>query len=129
MKTGLLIMFAVGIIVLSSAILFEDAYAGCAAPLLGLSGPCFDSFMISHEPLTEESIMEGLTTNIEVNYDSWQMSDRDWPQYDQELKLPAIICTEFVADGFIQYRMAKWEDAVTISSFENHRNDFLCDKG
>lgn len=104
------------------------AYAACAAPLFGFSGPCFDSFMISHEPLTEKSIMEDLTTNIEINYDSWQVSNRDWPQYDRELKLPAIICTEFVADGFIQYRMAKWQDATTISSFEDHRNDFLCDK-
>jgi hypothetical protein len=27
-----------------------------------------------------------------------------------------------------QYRMAKWVDLQTISNFENHRNDSLCDK-
>lgn len=104
------------------------AYAGCAAPLIGPAGPCFDAFMGSHEPLTEKSIMEDLTTYIEINYDSWEMPDRDWPQYDKELKLPAIICTEFVTQGVIQYRMAKWVDSYRISSFENHRNDFLCDR-
>jgi len=42
--------------------------------------------------------------------------------------LPAIICTEFVVDGMKQYRMAKWVDSQTISSFKNHRDDSLCDK-
>lgn len=131
MRTRLLIIFTcitLSLIIVADNFDTQYAYAACAAPLLGPAGPCFDSFTKSHEPLTERSIMESLTTNIEMNYDSWQMSDRNWPQYDTELKLPAIICTEFVADGFVQYRMAEWVDVVTISSFENHKNDFLCDR-
>ena len=58
----------------------------------------------------------------------WQTSNRDWSNEDIALDLPAIICTEFVADGMKQYRMAKWVDSYTISSFENHRDDSLCDK-
>ena len=125
MKIEILIIFVIGFVGFTA---IPHSYAGCAAPLFGFSGPCFDSFRVNHEPLSEKSIMEDLTTNIVTNYDSWQMSNRDWPQYDKELELPAIICTEFVVDGIIQYRMAKWENTFKISSFENHRNDFLCDK-
>ena len=105
------------------------AYASCAAPLLGPPGPCFDSFSVSPDSqLTERSIMEDYARNIELNYPDWQMSERKWDDEGTSLRLPAIICTEFVADGTKQYRMAKWVDLRTISSFENHRNDFLCNK-
>jgi len=105
------------------------SYASCAASLLGPPGPCFDSFMVSADgPLTERSIMENYARNIERNYGDWQMSERNWSDEDAPLQLPAIICTEFVADGAKQYRMAKWVDLHTISSFENHRDDSLCDK-
>jgi hypothetical protein len=33
-----------------------------------------------------------------------------------------------VTDGMKQYRIAKWVDLHTISRFENHRDDWLCDK-
>ena len=102
------------------------AYASCAATIL--PQPCFDSYMKSHDRITEKSVMESFARNIEVNYDDWQMSDRNWADFDETLRLPAIICTEFVTDGITQYRMAKWVDAYTISSFEDHRNDWLCDK-
>ena len=72
--------------------------------------------------------MEDYTRNIELNYGDWQISDRNWAPVDSELELPAIICTEFVADDMKQYRMAKWVDPYTISSFENYRDDSLCDK-
>jgi hypothetical protein len=45
----------------------------------------------------------------------------------EELEFPIIICTEFVVNGMTEYRMAKWVDTYKISSFENHRNDHLCD--
>ena len=107
----------------------KRAYAACAAPLLGPPGPCFDSFSVSADsPLTEHSIMEDYARNIELNYPDWQMSERKWDNEDTPLQLPAILCTEFVADDTKQYRMAKWVDLHTISSFENHRNDFLCNK-
>ena len=106
--------------------LLPYAYASCVATIL--PKPCFDSFSISGIPLTEKSIMENYARNIELNYGDWQMSDRFWNNENNELELPAIICTEFVADGITQYRMAKWVDSQTISSFENHRNDSLCDK-
>ena len=77
----------------------QYADAACAAPLFGEPGPCFDSFSGSHVPLTERSIMESFARNIEVNYGDWEMSDRNWAHVDSELELPAIICTEFVADG------------------------------
>lgn len=102
------------------------AYAACVATIL--PQPCFDSFMKSHDPMTEKSIMERFTASLEINYDSWEMSDRDWSQEDAKLKLPAIICTEFVANGITEYRMTKWEDPFTISSFEDHRNDWMCNK-
>lgn len=129
MKTRLLII--TGIIMLSFLIVADNfetkfAYAGCAATIL--PQPCFDSFSGSHSPLTERSIMEDYARNIELNYGDWQMSDRKWDDEDASLKLPAIICTEFVIDGVKQYRMAKWVDAYRISSFEDHRNDFLCNK-
>lgn len=123
-----------GILMLSLNIVTDNfetkyAYAGCVAPLIGPAGPCFDSFSISDgSQLTEKSIMENYARNIELNYGDWQMSDRNWDDEDTALQLPAIICTEFVADGMKQYRMAKWVDLRTISSFENHRDDSLCDK-
>jgi len=104
----------------------RHAYAACAATIL--PQPCFDAFMGSDSPLTQKSIMENYARNIESRYLNWQMSDRNWDNIDAPLRLPAIICTEFVADGMKQYRMAKWVDSHTISSFENHRNDFLCNK-
>ena len=124
MKTRLLIIFAIGIIGFTG---IQYSYAGCAAPLLGSPGPCFDSYSISSGmPLTQKSIMEDFARNIEMNYGDWQMSDRKWDNVDEKLKLPAIICTEFVADGIKQYRMAKWVDSQRISSFEDHRDDWLC---
>ena len=72
--------------------------------------------------------MENYARNIELNYGDWHMSNRIWDGEDKTLQLPAIICTEFVADDIKQYRMAKWVDSKTISSFENHRDDSLCDK-
>ncbi len=100
------------------------AYAGCVATIL--PQPCFDAFMGSHEPMTPKSIMENYAGNVESRYPDWKMSDRDWDDFDRKINLPAIICTEFVAEGITQYRMAKWVDAFTISSFENHRNDWMC---
>ena len=107
-------------------IFIPSAYASCVATII--PEPCFDSYSGSASPLTEKSIMENYARNIELNYGDWQMSDRNWAHVDSELELPAIICTEFVADGMKQYRMAKWVDSYTISSFENHRDDSLCDK-
>ncbi len=105
------------------------SYASCGAPLFGTPGPCFDTYSVSADtPLTEKSIMEKYGRNIELTYEDWQISDRNWDNEDVNLELPAIICTEFVADGVTEYRMAKWVDSQTISSFENHRDDSLCDK-
>ena len=102
-------------------------YASCVATIP--PQPCFDSFSVYVDgPLTEHSIMEKYARNIESNYPDWQMSDRNWDNDDNPLQLPAIICTEFVAEGTKQYRMAKWSDPHTISSFENFRDDSLCDK-
>ncbi len=134
MKTIFLTLFTIGIFTLPSFIIADSlemkyAHASCVAPLIGPSGPCFDSFSVSTgPPLTEKSIMENYTRNIELNYGDWQMSDRKWDNEDVTLQLPAIICTEFVADGIKQYRMVKWVDSQTISSFENYRDDSLCDK-
>lgn len=130
MKTKFLIIIVIAIVTsISPLVWVNQAYAGCAAPLLGPPGPCFDSFSISYDtPLTQRSIMEDYARNIEMNYGDWQMSDRKWDNVDEELKLPAIICTEFVAEGIKQYRMAKWVDSQRISSFENHKDDWLCDK-
>jgi hypothetical protein len=126
MKTRFLIIFAIGMIWFT---VIPYSYASCAAPLLGPSGPCFDSFTVSDgSQLTERSIMENYARNIELNYGDWQMSYRNWDDEDTALQLPAIICTEFVADGMKQYRMAKWVDSKRISSFEDYRDDSLCDK-
>jgi hypothetical protein len=102
------------------------AYAGCAATFP--PQPCFDSFRISHEPMTQKSIMESFARNIEVDHPDWQMSDRKWNSFEEKMSLPAIICTEFVAYGGTHYRMAEWIDESKISSFENHRNDWMCNK-
>ncbi len=126
MKTRLSILLVVVMIGFAA---IPYSYASCAAPLFGTAGPCFDSFsVVTDPPLTEKSIMENYARNIEFNYGDWQMSDRNWDSEDVELQLPAIICTEFVVDGMKQYRMVKWVDSQTISSFENHRDDSLCDK-
>lgn len=125
MKIILLMIFAVGMIGFG----VQYSYASCAAPLLGSPGPCFDSFSVyADSPLDEKIIMENYARNIEINYDDWQISNRDWPHEDEALDLPAIICTEFVADGIMQYRMAQWVDLHTISDFENHRDDSMCDR-
>lgn len=117
------------VFVIIGFVIIPYSHASCAAPLLGSPGPCFDSFSVSAgPPLTEKSIMENYARNIESNYGSWQISDRNWDDESTGLQLPAIICTEFVTDGVNQYRMAKWVDSQTISSFENHRDDSLCDK-
>ncbi|MCE9653432.1 MAG: hypothetical protein K8Q89_10340 [Nitrosarchaeum sp.] len=130
MKTRFLII-VMGILSLSLFIVADNsetryAYGGCAATIL--PQPCFDSFSGSNSPLTQRGIMEDYARNIELNFGDWQMSDRKWDNENTPLQLPAIICTEFVVDGVKQYRMAKWVDAFKISSFEDHRNDFLCDK-
>ncbi|GKS66973.1 hypothetical protein YTPLAS73_05200 [Nitrosarchaeum sp.] len=130
MNSRFLIIIA-GILVLSLFIVADNsetryAYAGCVATIL--PQPCFDSFSGSHLPLTERGIMEDYARHIELNFGEWQMSDRKWDDENTPLQLPAIICTEFVADGVKHYRMAKWVDAFKISSFEDHRNDFLCNK-
>lgn len=123
MKAGLLIIVAF----FSVPILIPGAYASCVATII--PEPCFDSFSVfTDAPLTERSIMENYARNIESNYGDWQMSHRNWDDANLELQLPAIMCTEFVADGTKQYRMAKWVDSQTISSFENHRDDSLCGK-
>lgn len=70
----------------------QFAHASCAATLL--PQPCFDSFRFSIEPLTQKSIMENFARNIEVDYPDWQMSNRNWGDFDEKLNLPAIICTE-----------------------------------
>ena len=106
--------------------LLPYAYAVCAATIL--PEPCFDAFMGSTEPMTEKSIMETFGRHIEVRYPDWKISDRNWDNFDERSRLPAIICTEFVVNGVTEYRMAKWVDATKISSFENHRNDWLCNK-
>ena len=126
MKIGFLIIITIGVIGFAA---IQYAYAGCVAPLFGPPGPCFDSFSVSSDlPLTQRSIMENYARNIELNYGDWEMSDRNWDDENTPLQLPAIICTEFVADDMKHYRMAKWVDSHTISSFENHRDDSLCDK-
>ena len=104
------------------------AFASCAAPLIGPAGPCFDSFMINNEKISEESIMNRIYEYINANYDSWQMSERNWARVDVELELPAIVCTEFVAENVTQYRMLQWTDQYRISSLEDYRDDSLCDK-
>ena len=127
-------IFFIGTIAISSIIIADNldiqyVYAACAATIL--PQPCFDSFSVNVDgPLTEHSIMEKYARNIELNYPDWQMSDRNWDAEEDNasLELPAIICTEFVTDGTKQYRMAKWSDPHTISSFENFRDDSLCDK-
>src|SRR3989338_8817686 len=124
MKTRLLISTLLFTLFVVSGMNYANA--GCAATIL--PQPCFDSFMGSTEAMTEKSIMENFARNIEVNYPNWKMSDRHWDDFDEKLRLPAIICTEFVSDGVTQYRMAKWVDAFKISSFEDHRNDLLCNK-
>ena len=126
MKTKFLPLVIFGLLFLLGVTL-PDAYAGCAATIL--PQPCFDSFMGSTEPMTEKSIMEDFARNVELNYPNWKMSDRNWDSFNENfLEFPLIICTEFVADGITQYRMAQWVDAYKISSFENHRNDWLCNK-
>lgn len=102
----------------------QFAYAACAATII--PQPCFDAFMGSTEPITQKSIMEQYARNIELNFGDWQMSDRKWDDFDKKLNLPAIICTEFVSGGATHYRMAQWVDPFKISSFENHRNDWMC---
>ena len=102
----------------------QFAHAACAATII--PQPCFDAFMGSTEPMTQKSIMQNFARTIEANYDDWKPGDRRWDDFDKKLNLPAIICTEFVADGMIQYRMAQWVDPFRISSFENHRNDWMC---
>ena len=126
MKIRLLMVFVIGIVGFT---IIPYSFASCVAPLFGTPGPCFDSFSVfTGPPLTEKSIMENYARNIESNYGDWQVSDRNWDTEDKRLQLPAIICTEFVADGMKHYRMVKWVDLQTISSFENHRDDSLCDK-
>jgi hypothetical protein len=124
MKTRLLIIIG---IIFSGGFVITNAYAMCAESD-GPPEPCFDSYRMSYEKITEKSMMESFARNIEINYDDWQMSDRNWAHVGSELELPAIICTEFVADGMKQYRMTKWVDDYKMSDWENHYNPSLCDK-
>ena len=126
MKISILVIFLIGMMGVAA---IQYSHASCAAPLFEPPGPCFDSFSkYVGLPLDEKSIMENYARNIESNYGDWQMSDRNWDHVGAGLQLPAIICTEFVVDGVKQYRMVKWVDSQTISSFENYRDDSLCDK-
>ena len=130
MKTRFLIFF-IGTVALSSVIIADNldiqyAYAGCTATII--PQPCFDSFMGSHESLTEDIIMKDLARNLETNYGDWVLVDRNWDFEDEYLDLPAIICTEYIVDGSKQYRMAQWVDHYRISSWENHYNPLMCDR-
>ncbi len=104
------------------------AHAICIAPSSGPPKPCFDSYMVNRDGITEEYIMNRIYENIDARYDVWQISDREWSNGDAALDLPAVICTEFVADGRTEYRMLRWADPHTISDLENHRDDSLCDR-
>ena len=133
MNNGFLIFFVSVIVMFSvvsagdvSDLKIQHAYAACAATLI--PQPCFDSFMISHEPLTEDNIMKDLARNLERQHGDWKPVERDWDSKDKPLDLPAIICTEYVIDNSKQYRMAQWVDANSISSWENHYNPLMCNK-
>ena len=102
------------------------SYAGCVATIL--PEPCFDSFMVSTEPLTEKSIMEQYARNIELNFGDWEIPNRSWDTEEMQLNPPATLCTEFISDGQTHYRIAKWVDTYKISSWEDHYNPLLCDK-
>ena len=58
------------------------AYASCTATIM--PQPCFDSFMGSHEPLTEDIIMKDLARNLETNYGGWVLADRNWDFEDED---------------------------------------------
>lgn len=126
MKNRLLIIIGLFFFISSVSLYLPDVYGSCIETIL--PEPCFDSFTMSPEPLTEKSIMEDFARYIEVNYENWQMSNRDWNNNDVGLELPAIICTEFVSDGVKQYRMTNWVDEHQRSDWENHYNPSLCDK-
>ena len=107
-------------------VVVQFAHAGCAAAII--PQPCFDSFSASHESFTENAIMKDFGRYLDSNYDDWKVSDRNWDHKDKTLVLPAILCTEFIADGSKHYRMANWIDEKRISSWESHYNPFMCDK-
>ncbi len=120
---GLLILVGLFLLV----VILPQAYAQCLET--ETPEPCFDSYAVfAGPPLTETSIMENYAKNIELNFDDWEVADRNWYNTLEKLEYPIIICTAFVADGITHYRMTKWVDDYTISDFENYRDDSLCDK-
>ncbi len=123
MRISLLII----VIIASTSIGVDQAYALCNESD-GPPEPCFDSFKVSNEKITEKWIMNDIYSYIQVNYDSWEMSDRIFENSLEAYDLPDIICTEFVVDGVKQYRMAQWLDEHKISDWENHYDPSLCFK-
>ncbi|MCV0392801.1 MAG: hypothetical protein K5790_05835 [Nitrosopumilus sp.] len=128
MRTRFLIIS--GILALSFVIANSSdtqyAHAGCTATIL--PQPCFDSFRVSHVPLTEELIMDSIYGNIDTNYKGWTQTDRNWSNNDEGYDHPTIICTAFDWKGQTHYRMLQWKDDYRISSLEDYRNDSMCDK-
>lgn len=122
MKTRLLM------IVFSLAFLPAYAYASCAATPSGESLPCFDSFHVSSEPLTEDLVMDTIYRNLDTNYKGWIQTDRSWANNDEGYDHPTIVCTAFDWKGQTHYRMLQWKDDYRISSLEDYRNDSMCDK-
>ncbi|WP_428325449.1 hypothetical protein [Nitrosopumilus sp.] len=129
MKTRFLII--VGLSVIGGFLVLPTmsyAFAACAPTPFGESMPCFDSFHVFHEPLTEELIMDSIYRNLETNYDGWIQTDRIWANNDVGYEHPTIICTAFDWNGQTNYRMLQWKDDYRLSSLEDHRNDSMCDK-
>ena len=76
MNPGLLI-FAL-FFTLSVVYGMSHAHASCAPPLFGSTEPCFDSYSVSRDQVTEEYVMNHIYKYIDASYDNWQMSDRGW---------------------------------------------------
>ena len=129
MKTKLLII--VGLMIFGGSLVLPTmsyAFAVCAPTSFGEPMLCFDSFHVSHEPLTEELIMDSIYRNLETNYDGWIQTDRSWVNTDVGYEHPTIICTVFDWNGQTNYRMLQWKDDYRLSSLEDYRNDSMCDK-
>ena len=106
----------------------QESFAACAPISFGESMPCFDSFHVSHEPFTEELIMDTIYRNLDTNYEGWIQTNRNWTNNDEGYEHPTIICTAFDWKGQTYYRMLQWKDDYRISSLEDYRNDSMCDK-
>lgn len=103
----------------------QQSHASCAPNHY----PCFDHIAVYPDiELTEDYIMKELGKQLNNQHDDWQVPERGWDIFGSPVTLPAVICTEYLADNNRHWLMAKWQSSHEISEWASHYDPDMCQK-